>query len=132
MRIISAGKRKESITRAVIKEGTGKIIINKKDYTIFPLFDRLRIEEPLKITENVLGKINFDVELTSRGGGEKGQIESARLALAKAIVKFTKSKEVETAFLKYDRNLLVADIRRKEAYKPDDSRARGKRQSSKR
>jgi ribosomal protein S9 len=36
------------------------------------------------------------------------------------------------AFLSYDRNLLVADVRRKEAYKPGDSKARAKRQSSKR
>ena len=67
-----------------------------------------------------------------RGGGSKGQIDAARLALAKGIVAFSKSKEVKQAFDIYDRNLLVADVRRKEAYKPDDSKARAKRQSSKR
>ena len=40
--------------------------------------------------------------------------------------------ELRKAYLKYDRNLLVADVRRKEAYKPGDSKARSKRQSSKR
>ena len=74
--------------------------------------------------------MNFDVEVSVHGGGANGQIESARLALAKAIVEFSKSEELEKAYLKYDRTLLVADIRRKEAYKPGDSKARAKRQTS--
>jgi len=40
--------------------------------------------------------------------------------------------ERRKAFADYDKFLLVADIRRKEAYKPGDSKARKKRQSSKR
>lgn len=131
-RIIASGKRKSAIAKAVIKEGTGKVSFNKKDYNTLELFDRLQIQEPLKIAENVLGKINFDVEISVFGGGTKGQIEAARLALAKAIVKFSKSEKLEDAYYDYDRNLLVADVRRKEAYKPGDSKARSKRQSSKR
>ena len=79
-----------------------------------------------------MGKLNFDVKISVKGGGEKSQIEAARLALAKAIVEFSKSKELRETYLAYDRNLLVADVRRKEAYKPGDSKARSKRQSSKR
>jgi len=131
-KIITSGKRKTAIARAIITEGAGKIRINKKPYNTLNTFDRLKIEEPLRIAENILGKINFDVAINVRGGGEKSQIEASRLALARAIVAFTKSKEVEKAFLEYDRNLLVADVRRKEAYKPGDSKARRKRQSSKR
>ena len=82
------------------------------------------------ITEKVLGKLNFDVKITVVGGGEKGQVEAARLALSRAIVKFTGSTELEDAFFDYDRNLLVADVRRKEANKPGDSKARSKRQTS--
>ena len=94
------------------------------------MFERLRIEEPIKIYEKVLGKINIDANISVSGGGEKSQIEAARLALAKAMVKFSNSKELSKAFLNYDRNLLVADVRRKEAYKPGDSKARRHRQSS--
>ena len=94
------------------------------------IFDKLKIEEPLRIAENVLGKINFNVLINVRGGGEKGQVEAARLALARAIVKFSGSEELSNAFLDYDRNLLVADVRKKEAYKPGDSKARKKRQKS--
>jgi len=129
-RIITSGKRKTSVARAIITEGSGEVRINKKDYKIMHIFDRLKIEEPLRIAENVLGKINFDVLINVRGGGEKGQVEAARLALARAIVKFSKSEELSNAFLNYDRNLLVADVRRKEAYKPGDSKARRKRQKS--
>jgi small subunit ribosomal protein S9 len=131
-RIITSGKRKTAVARATIVEGSGKIIINDKDYQTRQIFDKLKIDEPLKIAEAILGKKNFDVKIKVKGGGEKGQIEAARIALAKAIVKFSNSKEVSDAFLNYDRNLLVADVRRKEAYKPGDSKARSKRQSSKR
>jgi len=129
-RIITSGKRKTSVARAIITKGSGEVRINKKDYKNLHVFDRLKIEEPLRIAENVIGKPNFNVLINVRGGGEKGQIEAARLALARAIVKFSKSEELSNAFLSYDRNLLVADVRRKEAYKPGDSKARRKRMKS--
>ena len=90
----------------------------------------MRIKEPLLIAEKILGRVNFDVIITIRGGGEKSQIEAARLALARAIVKFSESTELENEFFEYDRNLIVADVRRKEANKPGDSKARAKRQTS--
>ena len=127
---ITSGKRKSAVARAVITEGVGKITVNKKDHKTLDIFDRLKMEEPLRIAENILGNRNFNVSIEMKGGGEKGQVEAARLALSKAIVAFTNSKEVEAAFLAYDRNLLVADVRRKEARKPGDSRARAKRQKS--
>ena len=130
MKIITSGKRKTSVARAVLTEGSGKIVINKKPYETLHKFDVLKIREPLEIAKSVLGKVNFNVEISVKGGGEKSQIEAARLALSRAIVEFSKSRELEEAFEEYDRNLLVADVRRKEAYKPGDSRARGKRQTS--
>ena len=129
-KIITSGKRKTAIAKAEIKEGNGKITINKIDYRNLHKFDFLRIKEPLMITEKVLGKLNFDVKITVVGGGEKGQVEAARLALSRAIVKFTGSTELEDALYDYDRNLMVADVRRKEANKPGDSKARSKRQTS--
>jgi len=131
-KIITSGKRKTAVARAILTEGDGKIIVNKKDYKTLQMFDRLKIEEPLRIAEKILGKIGFNVTINVRGGGEKGQIEATRLALAKAIIKFSNSEELTKAYLDYDRNLLIADIRRKEVYKPGDSKARSKRQSSKR
>ena len=132
MRIVTSGKRKRAVARAILTEGSGKISVNNKDHATLGMFDRLKIEEPVRIAEHVLGKKNFDVKINVRGGGEKGQIEAARLALAKAISKFANSKELTQAFVAYDRHLLVADVRRKEPNKPGDSKARAKRQSSKR
>jgi len=129
-KLITSGKRKTAVARAVTTKGTGKITINKKPYENFQFLDRLKIEEPIRIAKNILGDFNFDVSINVRGGGEKSQIEASRLALARAIVAFTKNKDIEKAFLNYDRNLLVADVRRKEAYTPGDSKARRKRQTS--
>jgi len=132
MIIVVSGKRKRAIARAVLVEGSGIILINQKDYKTLQTFDRLRIEEPIRIAENILGKLKFNIAITVKGGGDKSQVEATRLALAKAIVEFSKSEELTKAYLAYDRNLLVADVRRKETYKPGDSKARSKRQSSKR
>ncbi len=131
-KVVVSGKRKSAVAKAISKKGSGKITINKKPYQNLHLFDKLKIDEPLRIAEKILGKIDFDVEISVKGGGNKGQIEAARLALARAILEMSENKDVEKAFLEYDRNLLVADVRRKEAYKPGDSKARRKRQSSKR
>ena len=131
-KIIASGKRKTAIARAILIEGSGKISINKKDYKNLQMFDKLKIEEPLRIAEKTLGKLNFDVFINVKGGGEKGQVEAARLALARVIVKFSNNEQLVKAYSDYDKNLLIADIRRKETYKPGDSKARKKRQSSKR
>jgi|TARA_Y100000310_G_scaffold304770_1_gene344260 small subunit ribosomal protein S9 len=131
-KIVVSGRRKTSVARAILTEGSGKVSLNNKNHQTLQIFDKLRIEEPLRIAQNILGDLKFDIKIHVRGGGEKSQIDAARLALAKAIVKFSNSEELTKAYVDYDRNLLVADIRRKEAYKPGDSKARSKRQSSKR
>lgn len=130
MKVIASGKRKTAVARAVLIEGTGKITINQKDYKTLQNFNRLAIEEPLRIAEKVLGKINFDAKIEVHGSGEKSQVEASRLALAKGIVDFSKSKKLEDTYFAYDKTLLVADVRRKEACKPGDSKARRKRQTS--
>ncbi len=129
-RIIMSGKRKTAVAKAFVTEGNGKITFKKRDYKTLPRFDMLRIEEPIRIYQKIIGSLNFDANLEVNGGGNKGQIEAARLALAKALVKFSNSKELNKAFVDYDRTLIVADVRRKEAYKPGDSKARRNRQTS--
>ena len=129
-RIITSGKRKRAVARAILTDGDGKVTVNKKDYKMLQFFDKLKMEEPLRIAEQILGKPNYNVAINVRGGGEKGQVEAARLALTRAILQDSKSDELEKAFFDYDRSLLVADVRRKETYKPGDSKARAKRQKS--
>jgi len=129
-KVYASGKRKAAVAKAVIKTGEGKVTYNGTNYSTLHMFDRLKLEEPLRIAEAILGERDFDVILTVRGGGDKGQIDAARLALAKGILDYSKSLELKAAFLAYDRNLLVADVRRKEVCKPGDSKARSKRQTS--
>jgi small subunit ribosomal protein S9 len=131
-KIITSGKRKSAVARATLTEGNGDVKINNRDYTTLQFFDKLRIEEPIRIAKEILGKTDFNVSITVRGGGERGQIEASRLALARAISEFAKSKDLTETMSAYDRNLLVADVRRKEARKPGDSKARAMRQASKR
>ena len=49
IRIITSGKRKRAVARAVLTEGKGNVSINKKDYLTLQPFDKLKIEEPLRI-----------------------------------------------------------------------------------
>lgn len=132
--LVVSGSRKRSVARATIKEGTGIIRINQKPIEIFNKFQQLTLREPLIIAEKILKdqmeKINIFVIV--RGGGVESQLEASRLAIARALIAFTKNQDLRTAFLGYDRFLLVADTRRKEMCKPGDSKARSKRQKSKR
>lgn len=129
-KVIVSGKRKRSVARAIISNGTGRIVINKKPYEFLPRLRKLMISEPIRIAEQVLGKVDYDISISIVGGGIESGIEAARLAIARALLQASKSKELRKAFIDYDRNLVIADTRVKEAYKPGDSKARRKRQKS--
>jgi small subunit ribosomal protein S9 len=128
--LVVAGKRKTAVAKVRIKEGTGHLLYNGVPYAHLSVMHKAAFSEPLMIAEEVLGHVKADMTITAAGGGKEGQIQAARLGLAKALVAFTKSLDLRKAYIKYDRNLLVADIRRKETYKPGDSKARAKRQKS--
>jgi small subunit ribosomal protein S9 len=128
--LIISSKRKTAIGKATIREGSGKITINKREIAFFPILQQLEMQEPLLIAEKIIGKANYDIQIKVTGGGLSSQVEAARLAIARAIVAFTKSDELKRAYIVYDRNMFVADTRRKEAYKPGDSKARANRQTS--
>ena len=128
--IVVGGKRKTAVARVKIKHGTGKILYNGLPYGSLRYLHKLALTEPIRIYESLLGSFNFDAEINTSGGGKEGQIQAARLGLAKALVKITDNMDLKKTFLAYDKHLLVADTRRKEAYKPNDSKARAKRQTS--
>ncbi len=130
--LVVTGKRKTSVAKVRIKKGTGQVLINNIPYANLPTLRKLSISEPIKISENFLGDFNFDISINTIGGGKESQIQAARLGIARAVIKFTENLELREAFVKYDRHLLVADTRRKEQYKPGDSKDRAKWQSSKR
>ncbi len=148
-----SGKRKRAVAKAVINSGRGVVKVNGKLIEFYqPELARLKLQEPLLIASGIAGDFDmsetqsvsehdqntprkarggFDISVTVSGGGLMSQAEAARLAIAKALVRFTKDKKLEKAFLDYDRHLLVADVRRREARKPNrHGKARSKRQKS--
>jgi len=129
-KLVVSGKRKTAVAKATIENGNGVVTFNRRPLQYLTNLQQLEISEPLIIAKEVLGKLDFDIALNVAGGGCACQVEAGRLAIAKAIVAFTKNEDVRNAFLAYDRNMLVADTRRKEACKPGDSKARANRQTS--
>lgn len=128
--ITVSGKRKTAVAKATINPSKGKIFINNISYEHLDFLKKLMIQEIIELTKQAIENFDFDIDVRVRGGGNEGQISAARLAIARALLEITKSEKLKKTFLNYDRSLLVADIRRKEAYKPGDSKARRKRQKS--
>ncbi len=127
--IVVAGKRKRAIARATIKAGKGIIKFNRKPVNLIePEVSRLRIQEALELAGPLAKSVNISIKVN--GGGVASQIEAARLVIAKGLVEFSKSEDLRKTYLNYDRHLLVADTRRNEPHKPNDSKPRAKRQKS--
>jgi small subunit ribosomal protein S9 len=127
--VIASGKRKQAVARANIRKGDGKVSINGTPLAEYlPLMFRQKIQEPILIAGDLSNSVDIDVNI--RGGGQSGQTEAARLAIARGLVDFSGSKELKQAYLGYDRHLLVADVRRNEPHKPNKSSPRSKRQKS--
>jgi small subunit ribosomal protein S9 len=126
--IITSGRRKKSIARAVLSDGNGKMTVNHVNLNNYsPELSRLKIMEPLMLAGDVVSKVNIDI--TVSGGGFINQADAARLAVARALVAY--SGKLKETFLDYDRQLLVADIRVKEVGKPNHhGQARAKTQTS--
>lgn len=128
--VTAAGKRKRAIARATIRPGKGIVRVNNIILDFYePKLSRLKLMEPLIIAGDLMHKVNISVNVL--GGGISSQADASRLAIAKGLVEFSKSDKLKEDFLNYDRNLLVADVRRKEPAKPNrHGQARAKRQKS--
>ncbi len=126
--IQTKGKRKRAIARATLREGKGIIRINGMLLdSIEPKLARLKMREPLLLADDIADKVDIDVNVY--GGGIMSQADASRLAIGRSLVK--NNKKLEKIFLDYDRQLVVADVRRKEPSKPNrHGKARAKRQKS--
>ena len=83
--INSIGRRKTAVARIYVSKGKGEILVNGrelKDY--FPTGTlQTIVKQPLELVE-VSG--DFDIHVTVKGGGFKGQAEAVRLAISKALI----------------------------------------------
>ncbi len=128
--LLTSGKRKTAIARATVREGQGRIRINKIPLEILePEIARKKIMEPLlRISEDVWKKLDIAIKVS--GGGFMGQAEAARTSIARALIKWTKSKHVKTVLTEYDRTMVAGDPRRKEPKKFGGPGARARDQKS--
>jgi small subunit ribosomal protein S9 len=125
-----SGKRKTATARATFRTGKGRIRINNVPLEIFePQASRLKIMEPLLYVENDL-RNQIDISLKVSGGGFMGQAEAARMAVARGLLRWTKSKHLQSALTEYDRTMLAGDPRRKETKKFGGPGARARDQKS--
>ncbi len=125
----TSGKRKAAIARATVKEGSGKVTINKTPLAIYsPELARLKIEEPLQLVPEKAAKV--DIAVLVQGGGVMGQAAAVRTAIARGLVDYYKDDELEALFRAYDRTLIVNDDRNKLPKKPMGPGARAKKQKS--
>jgi len=128
--LVVSGKRKTATSRAVVRLGIGRVRINRTPVEIYePDIAREKIMEPLiQAGDEVRNQIDMDVRTS--GGGYMGQAEAARMAIANAILKWTKSAHLRTVFAEYDRTMIAGDTRKKEPKKFGGPGARSRDQKS--
>jgi small subunit ribosomal protein S9 len=81
----ATGRRKSSVARVRLYDGTGKFVLNGRaldDYFPEASF-RIRVMEPLKIVD-LDGR--YDVHAKLEGGGLTGQSDALRLGISRALV----------------------------------------------
>lgn len=128
MEVINAlGRRKASVARVYLKEGSGNITINKKALEEFfpnPFFIRI-VKQPLAL----LGvEDRYDININVNGGGTTGQSEASRLGIARALVKVNPDDKAALRAAGF----MTRDDRVVERKKPGQPGARRKFQFSKR
>jgi small subunit ribosomal protein S9 len=124
---IYIGRRKTSVARVILRSGSGKIMVNGKDFEkMFPLLvSREEILSPFQLTETAG---TYDVKVNVKGGGTTGQAQAIKLGIARALVDinpdFRSALKIESA--------LTRDPRMVERKKYGRPKARKRFQFSKR
>ncbi|TVR41234.1 MAG: 30S ribosomal protein S9 [Cryomorphaceae bacterium] len=123
----TTGRRKNAVARVYLKEGNGKITVNKRDVSEYfnTMILRYRVNQPFILTETE-GK--FDVNVNVHGGGFTGQAEAIRLGISRALVE----RDPEFRPMLKVESLLTRDPRMVERKKFGQKKARKKFQFSKR
>ena len=114
------GRRKESIARVRLMNGSGRFLVNDKDAPAF--FTRLGDIENILGVWKAAGQDakTYDVTVVVKGGGVTGQADAVVMGLARALVKM--NAEFSPAMRKA--GFLTRDARVKERKKPGLKRAR--------
>ena len=123
----ATGKRKTSIAKIWLSKGTGKIVVNGKDFKDY--FKRsnhqMQIQRPFEIINQ---QTDYDVKCRVAGGGLTGQAGAMVHGISRAILKFDENLK---ASLKKEK-LTTRDSRSVERKKYGHRKARRSFQFSKR
>ncbi len=131
-----SGKRKTAVARATVRKGAGRVRVNHQPIHIMePALARRKALEPVQIAEAMNRLADVDVIVDVEGGGQMGQVDAIRTAIARGLVHYNGGaegidEELRDEYLRFDRSLLVNDPRRKEAKHQMGRGARKKWQKS--
>ncbi len=125
--INTLGRRKTAVARIYLKDGSGTITINGRDYKEYFPTGTLQyvVTQSLAIAEAV---DKYDIKVNLHGGGITGQAEALRLAISKALCEINPEMRPPLKA----KGLLRRDPRMVERKKPGQPGARKKFQFSKR
>lgn len=121
------GRRKSAVARVRMSPGSGKIIINKREFEDYFPSRTIRgyVTQPLMITGLTE---SYDVVATLSGGGISGQAGALRHGIARAL----QSANEDLRPVLKESGMLTRDAREKERKKPGQPGARKRFQFSKR
>jgi small subunit ribosomal protein S9 len=121
------GRRKTSVARVFLKQGTGKFIVNDKSVDEFFSRDtgRMIVRQPLVLTNH---EQTFDIMVNVTGGGESGQAGAVRHGITRALIDY--DAQLKPALSKA--GLVTRDAREVERKKVGLHKARRRKQFSKR
>ncbi len=130
--VISTGKRKRAVARAVISPGKGRVWINGIPIELTtPELARAKMMEPLLLAGKKLRSM-VDIRVRVEGGGFMGQADAVRMAIARGLLEYFKCEgesgeeceilnrlhnSLRQIFEEYDRTMLTGDPRRTEPEK---------------
>ena len=125
--INAIGRRKASVARVYVSNGTGKIKINGREYKEY--FPQLHISAHVVAPLLELDVLNqYDIKVNVNGGGFRGQSEAIRLGISRALIKINAEHRAPLKIKKY----LTRDARVVERKKFGKPKARKSFQFSKR
>ena len=123
----TTGRRKEAVARALLRPGSGKIVVNGRPIEAYftTATQRMVVTEALRVTST---ETAYDISANIHGGGVNGQAGALRMAIARSLVEI--DPESRPSLKKA--GLLTRDSRRKETKKYGLKKARKAPQFTKR
>ena len=123
----TTGRRKEAVARVRLRPGTGKVVINGREFEdYFPnALQRAAATEAFRVVE---AETTYDADCDIQGGGIAGQAGALRMAIARSILELDETKR---SVLR-KAGLLTRDSRKKESKKYGLKKARKAPQYTKR